>query len=321
VAAARAGDRAPRLATTSFRKLNCQARSGPCRAQPAAHVAKGTRGSAGVGTGRRRCAEWRVALGRAQAAEGRELELARELRDTREQLETSQQGPPDTQDQRAAETEQRIHEIETQLVAAQREATERFEEVEIVRGELVPEPVAVEHGQELAVLDADRRADLTALQDEVRNAVAERDQAKKEVSGVKTVALAMAVFAVAVAAAVAMLTGGSDDTQGATPCKNATDWVDASRAEGSRTTIRGPIVSGTYRKLAKGQPTYLDMGAAYPDRSRVSILIWGDVRSKFPGRPESIYDGRHVAVTGAIRTYRGTLQIVVNTPSAITTCS
>lgn len=103
-------------------------------------------------------------------------------------------------------------------------------------------------------------------------------------------------------------------------CEAATDWVNASSKEGSSATIRGPVVTTTYRKLVNGAPTYLNMGAAFPDRSRVTVVIWGKNRTKFSNDPEAAYDGKNVAVTGVVSDYRGTLQMVINSPSAIEVC-
>jgi DNA/RNA endonuclease YhcR with UshA esterase domain len=57
-----------------------------------------------------------------------------------------------------------------------------------------------------------------------------------------------------------------------------------------------------------------------PTTAAEAILIWGDSRTKFPQAPEKRYDGKDIAATGVVNNYRGTSQIVINTPSAIESC-
>ncbi len=273
-------------------------------------------------------AQLHAALAEAQAAERRELEVARELEHARTGPDVLSRTDASEQHEAALPATASVAELEAQLAEAQQRANDRFAEVEVVRGELVRGSGAVSVSQELAQLDEHREAELDELHAQIASAYEERDGANKEIKGMKTVAVATTVMALAICGLVFALTradSGDRSVATASPsqgdsCSTATDWRDASSSIGRSATIRGPIVTATYRKLTSGSPTYLNMGAAYPDRRRVTVLIWGRSRSKFPNRPEAAYDGEDVAVTGVVTRFRGSTQIEINSPSAVEAC-
>lgn len=303
----------------------------------------------------RSASEWRDATARAKAAERRVLELATELETARASLAQVEVSAKQSEEHESMARE-RISSLEAQLSGAQAESVERTEEAEVLEGELVTDLVPVAHSQELTELNAQRRADLAVFESEMRRALEQRDQAQKEIKGMKTIAVAMAAIAVAVAIAGTVLAGGDEAPGGSSPapataaspastnspaaeptsdsaqrrpaeaetkpleCTTAVDWREARRHVGRTATVRGRILAATYRRQTRGEPTFLDMGGVYPDPDRVSVVIWGDTRSKFPGRPEARYDGRDLAVTGVVEDYQGTAQIAINTPSAIEAC-
>ena len=97
-------------------------------------------------------------------------------------------------------------------------------------------------------------------------------------------------------------------------------WSDAWMYEGGTVTVQGPVVSTTYSKGSSSRPTFLNVGAPYPNLSRLTILIWGDDRGAFGALPkplETYYFGRTVRVTGRVALYRGAAEIVVEGPGAI----
>jgi hypothetical protein len=75
------------------------------------------------------------------------------------------------------------------------------------------------------------------------------------------------------------------------------------------------LASGKFASSNRGQPTFLNLDAPYPDQI-FTILIWGSERSKF-GTPERDYAGKSLCVTGLIQDYRGTPEIVVRSPAQI----
>lgn len=72
-----------------------------------------------------------------------------------------------------------------------------------------------------------------------------------------------------------------------------------------------------YATSTKGKPTFLDIGKAYPDPARFTVLIWGDDRGKFPTAPEKAYSGKVICVTGLVTSYKGGAEIEVSSPMAI----
>jgi len=94
-------------------------------------------------------------------------------------------------------------------------------------------------------------------------------------------------------------------------------WQDAGAYLNQGKCVCGAVVRTTYSPGTTGQPTYLDLGRAYPDPSRFSVVIWGNQRGNFPSAPETYYRNKTICVTGTIKDYRGTLEMEVRTPAQI----
>ena len=148
---------------------------------------------------------------------------------------------------------------------------------------------------------------------------------------------ALAVVAVAFAVVVVALSGngssspsatssqhGSGDDPPITPssaaCPDAISWDRAADYTGESVTLRGPVVSATFRRQLNGKPTFLNIGRPFGDPTRLIVVIWGRNRSKFPTAPERTYDGESITVTGRVSSFRGVPQIEVRTPSDIERC-
>lgn len=94
-------------------------------------------------------------------------------------------------------------------------------------------------------------------------------------------------------------------------------WNDAHNFIGQTKKVCGNVVRTTFAQNTTGQPTYLDVGRAYPDPTRLSIVIWGNQRANFSTPPEKMYRNKTICVNGTIRTYQGVAQIEVKTPAEI----
>lgn len=94
-------------------------------------------------------------------------------------------------------------------------------------------------------------------------------------------------------------------------------WEDASDHVGEVVTVDGEVMGASYASGSNGGPTFVDLGADYPDPDRVSVVVWGEDRHRFSGAPESIYLGEHLRVTGEIYLYNGACNIKVTSPSQI----
>lgn len=97
----------------------------------------------------------------------------------------------------------------------------------------------------------------------------------------------------------------------------AINWTEAGKHVGETITVYGPVAGSKYANTSNNQPTYIDIGARYPDSSRVSIVVWGEDRDNFSGSPEKVYLGKTVSVTGEVYIYSGACNIKVQSPSQI----
>ena len=85
---------------------------------------------------------------------------------------------------------------------------------------------------------------------------------------------------------------------------------------GEYAEVCGRVASAAHIAAVKGQPTFLNFERPYPD-NLFTVVIWGSCRSLFDGRPENMFDGKSVCVTGRIVEYQGKPQIVVENPDQI----
>ena len=85
---------------------------------------------------------------------------------------------------------------------------------------------------------------------------------------------------------------------------------------GQSKTVCGVVVNTKYASTTKGSPTFLNLNKPYPNHI-FTIVIWGTNRSKFDQPPENFYKGKNVCATGKIESYKGTPEIIVESPSQI----
>ena len=85
---------------------------------------------------------------------------------------------------------------------------------------------------------------------------------------------------------------------------------------GETATVCGIVASAHYATGARSQPTFLDLGQAYPKESFMAVIFGAD-RAKF-GSPETALRDKRICVTGQIRRYRGRPEIVLRDPSQLT---
>ena len=98
---------------------------------------------------------------------------------------------------------------------------------------------------------------------------------------------------------------------------DAIPWHEARNHIGERTTVYGPVVDTFYASGSSGRPTFLNIGNAYPNTNRFTVVIWGQNRGNFSQMPEVYYRGKTIYVTGLITSYGGVPQIEVRSPDQI----
>ena len=85
---------------------------------------------------------------------------------------------------------------------------------------------------------------------------------------------------------------------------------------GDSVKLIAKIYGGKYFETANNKPTLLDVGAHYPD-APLTLVIWGDVRSRFTNVPETFYTGKEEWITGKIELYKNKPQIVIHNANQI----
>ena len=91
---------------------------------------------------------------------------------------------------------------------------------------------------------------------------------------------------------------------------------DATKYIGQTVTVCGKIFGGKYLNTAKNTPTFLNMGAAYPNQL-LTIVIWGDARKNFTYAPEEKLKNKTVCITGRVEMFKGKPQITAESESQI----
>lgn len=85
---------------------------------------------------------------------------------------------------------------------------------------------------------------------------------------------------------------------------------DAINHVGDSVKICSMAYGGQYLENAKGSPTFLNIGAAYP-KALLTIIISRQIRQKLTFIPEDFYRDKEVCVTGRIVLYKGKPQIIL----------
>jgi DNA/RNA endonuclease YhcR with UshA esterase domain len=84
---------------------------------------------------------------------------------------------------------------------------------------------------------------------------------------------------------------------------------------GENATVCGTVASAHYAARSRSQPTFLNLGKAYPAQIFAAVIFGGD-RAKF-GEPEKTLQGKRICVTGKVELYRGTPEIVLHDPGQL----
>jgi hypothetical protein len=91
---------------------------------------------------------------------------------------------------------------------------------------------------------------------------------------------------------------------------------EVSKHIGDSVTVCGKIFGGKFVDASYNKPTFLNMGAAYPDQL-LTIVIWGSARKLFPYKPEEKLKNKMVCITGKIELFKNKPQIVLQQPDQL----
>lgn len=90
--------------------------------------------------------------------------------------------------------------------------------------------------------------------------------------------------------------------------------IQAKAHEGEKATVCGKVASERTTTSSRGEPTFINLDAAYPNQV-FTILVWGDDRKSVGELPQP---GSHVCATGLITDYHGVPEIVVRSGGQLT---
>lgn len=96
-------------------------------------------------------------------------------------------------------------------------------------------------------------------------------------------------------------------------CTNPVTWQVAAHSIGKTVSVRGRVVGAKFVHAKNGRTTmtFLDLGHAWPNPSRFTIVVWNQNAEGLKGRT--------ICVTGAVESYKGEPEMSVDKPSAIKT--
>lgn len=92
---------------------------------------------------------------------------------------------------------------------------------------------------------------------------------------------------------------------------------DIGKHVGDSVVVCGKIFGGKYLQSSSNQPTFLNMGAAYPNQP-LTLVIWGASRKLFSYAPEKRLDNKNVCVKGKVEMFKGKPQIVIKDEKQVT---
>lgn len=92
--------------------------------------------------------------------------------------------------------------------------------------------------------------------------------------------------------------------------------AEAAHHVGEKITVCDKVYGTRFLENSNGQPTFLNMGAAYPN-SPFTIVIFGRERANFSEKPEIYYNQKNVCATGLIKEYNGKPEMILSNQSEI----
>ncbi|MCW3081764.1 hypothetical protein [Segetibacter sp.] len=93
---------------------------------------------------------------------------------------------------------------------------------------------------------------------------------------------------------------------------------DAANNIGKIVTICDKVSGAKFPEHSKTQPTLLNFGGVAPHH-KLTVVINAEDRKNFTTKPEDIYTGKQVCVTGKLIDFKGKPEIIVTKPDEILT--
>lgn len=102
---------------------------------------------------------------------------------------------------------------------------------------------------------------------------------------------------------------------GSGPCDGDISWEFAADHVGEVETWSGTVESVRFASDEAGSPTFVNIGADYPDPERLTLVFWETDANDYESLRD--YDSKTVCVQGQVELYRGVPQIVADSSAAI----
>lgn len=98
--------------------------------------------------------------------------------------------------------------------------------------------------------------------------------------------------------------------------QTAVKLEDAAKHVGDSVIVCGKVADAAFVETMENSPTFLNLGAPYPDQL-LNLIIWKDQRDQYDPVPEMFYVNKNVCVTGKIELINDIPQIVIYSKSQL----
>lgn len=97
-------------------------------------------------------------------------------------------------------------------------------------------------------------------------------------------------------------------------CDTPIGWRNALDYAEQRVAVVGTVAEYRYMPNVNGAPTWINLGAKYPQKNRLAVVVWGDNRSSFGRALSSNLVNREICVIGTVKMRDGVPQIAISRP-------
>lgn len=97
-------------------------------------------------------------------------------------------------------------------------------------------------------------------------------------------------------------------------CEAPIAWQEAKNYANKHVAVFGTVREYRYLPKIKGSPTWINLGARYPDKDRLSVVVWGSERGRFGKALTDKLVNRQICIIGTVKLRDGIPQIALKAP-------
>lgn len=97
-------------------------------------------------------------------------------------------------------------------------------------------------------------------------------------------------------------------------CDTPINWRSAKDYAEQRVAVLGTVAEYRYMPNVNGSPTWINLGAKYPNKNRLAVIVWGDNRDRFGRALTSNLVNRQICILGTVKMRDGVPQIAISRP-------